>query len=174
MGASIHNIPWNYGSCMSACAIYNPREIMDGYPSGLWIALAFYNPWDIIDGRLIHNIPGNYGMACCSRSIIWAAVMDGHLIYNILPDMACSIYNFMHTMIWSTQIPQYFGWETENYVFCILQYECNELYLPGSSPWSFARAGIGDHVSFSWTCRSPHLLDTVGISCIRVHHDIFT
>jgi hypothetical protein len=168
----IHNIPPDYGSCLQSII---PETLWMGIPripSRLWIALAFYNPWDIIDGRLIHNILWNYGMACCSRSIIWAAVMDGHLVYNILLDMACSIYNFMHTMIWLTQIPQYFGWETENDFFCILQYECNESYLPRSSLWSFARAGIGDHVSFSWACCSPHLLDTVGIICVRVH--IFT
>ena len=66
----------------------------------------------IMNERLIHNTPWNYGMACCSRSIIW------------VPAWIISV---------------------------------------------IIRKGIGDHVSFSWACRSPHLLDTVGISCVLVH-----
>lgn len=87
-------------------------------------AHGIYNPWDIMDGLLlmIHNL-----------GLLWMGASYMYNIYNILPDMGCSIYNFMHTMILLTLIPQYFGWSTENYIFCILQYECSELYPPGSS-----------------------------------------
>ena len=65
---------------------------------------AIYNPEDIIDGHGIYNIPWNYiWIAHPLWSIIQVAIMDGCVIYIILPliiDQACPIYDLWDNYRW--------------------------------------------------------------------------